>query len=146
MNTSDRKQWIRVVLLLGALYFIVNFASSRLGAWPVTNSLAKTWNRLGFLISAVAFALHIGYEHFRQKTPPRRTASHVALAVALGAFGLAVAANLHGYWVSSSNQRSLVFALVSWPLVTGLPAFLIALISASALRLVRLSSEIRKQH
>jgi uncharacterized protein (DUF486 family) len=144
MDTSNRKQWIRVVLLLGALYFIVNFASSRLGAWPVTNSMAKTWNRLGFLISAVAFALHIGYEHFRLTNHPRTTALHIALAVALGAFGLAIAANLHGYLVSSSNQRSLAFALVAWPALTGLPAFLIALICASVLRLARLSTGARK--
>jgi uncharacterized protein (DUF486 family) len=144
MNTSNRKQWIRVVLLLGALYFIVNFASSRLGAWPVTSSMAKTWNRLGFLISAVAFVLHIGYEHFRLNNPPRTTASHTAFAVALGAFGLAVAANLHGYLVSSTNQRSLAFALVAWPMLTGLPAFLIALICTSVLRLVKLSRRIRK--
>lgn len=128
MDSSSRKQWIRPVILLGAMYFIFGIVFAKLAGWSVSNSMRVTWNRLGFLVSAVVFAGHIGYEHFRLGNLPRIIASHVSMAVALGAFALAVSANLHGLWVGSSHQRSLAFALVAWPALTGVPAFVVALV------------------
>ena len=56
------------------------------------------------------------------------------MAVALGAFLLAVAATVHAMMVSSHAPywRFLV-ALVVWPIVTALPAFLVALAVAALL-------------
>ena len=99
--------------------------------------MRETWNRLGFLVSAVAFALHIAYEQFRLRNRPLITAWHVALAVALGAFGLAVKANVHGYRFGTTRQSALAFALIAWPLLTGIPAFLVALVVAVGLALTR---------
>src|SRR5258706_12667147 len=102
MTESARKQWLSPVILLGALYFVFGVAFAALAG--ASSSQQKTWNRLGFLASAIAFALHIGYEHFRLRNSPLRAASHVSIAVALGAFALALNANVHGLWVGSSNQ------------------------------------------
>jgi uncharacterized protein (DUF486 family) len=98
-----------------------------------------TWNRLGFLISAVAFMLHIGYEHFRLRNSVLITASRVSMAVALGAFALAVRANVHGYRIGSGNTRLLALALIAWPVITGVPAFVVALVAATGLNLRRRS-------
>jgi hypothetical protein len=56
-------------------------------------------------------------------------ALHVALAVALGAFGLAVGANIHSLSTVSANQHRqlLLLSLGIWPVITALPAFLVAL-------------------
>jgi len=62
-----------------------------------------------------------------------RTAIHASLAVALGAFGLAVAANLHPHPASALY----LVALVAWPVLTALPAFLVALAVAAVLARVR---------
>lgn len=105
-----------------------------------SSSTRETWNRLGFLASAFAFALHIGYEHFRFRNSPLITASHVSIAVALGAFALAVSANVHGYRVGSSNKRLLAFALLAWPAITAVPAFVVALVAAAGLALRRRST------
>ena len=86
-----------MVVLLGAVYFVFGVAFAAFAGRSASNSMRETWNRLGFLASAVAFALHIGYEHFRLRNSPLITASHVSIAVALGAFALAVSANVHGY-------------------------------------------------
>ena len=53
---------------------------------------------------------------------------HVAFAVALGAFGLAVGANLHSLFTGSTNQHRplLLLSLWIWPVMTALPAFLVA--------------------
>jgi hypothetical protein len=67
----------------GVLCLRVAFAT--FASWSASDSMRETWNRLGFLVSAIAFALHIGYEHFRLRTTPLITAFHVSLAVAIGA-------------------------------------------------------------
>ena len=140
MDVSARKRWFRMAILLGAMYFVFGVAFAALASRSGSNSMRENWNRLGFLASAVAFALHIGYEHFRLRNSPLITASHVSLAVALGAFALAVNANVHGYRVGTSNQRLLAFALVAWPAITGVPAFVVALVAAAGLALRRRST------
>ena len=126
-----------MVVLFGAVYFVFGVAFAAFARWSATNSMHEIWNRLGFLASAIAFALHIGYEHFRLRNSPLITASHVSMAVALGAFALAVSANVHGYRVGSSNMRLVAFALVAWPAITAVPAFVVALVAAAGLALRR---------
>jgi hypothetical protein len=82
---------------------------------------------------AAGYAAHIGYEHFRLNTSPRVTALHAAMAVALGAFLLAVAANIHDLGSASGYRPRMLIALVAWPLLTGVPAFLFALAVAAVL-------------
>lgn len=129
-----------MAVVLGAVYFVLGMAFAAFASWAASDSMRMTWNRLGFLISAVAFAFHICYEHFRYRSSPLITASHVSIAVALGAFALAVNANLHGYRVGSSNKRLLAFALVAWPAITAVPAFAVALLAAVGLSLRRWTS------
>ena len=115
------------------MYFVFGVAFAAFASWSSSNSMRVTWNSLGFLISAVAFAVHIGYEHSRLRNSPLTTASHVSIAVALGAFALAVSANVHGHRVGTSNQRLLALALVAWPAITAVPAFAVALVAAAGL-------------
>jgi hypothetical protein len=58
----------------------------------------------------------------------------VSSAAALGAFGLAVAANIHAQSVAP-GQRSpvLVPSLAIWPVMTAVPAFVVALVAATLL-------------
>jgi cation transport ATPase len=61
MNVSDRKRWLRALVLLGVVYFVIGITFGAFAGWAASNSMRVTWNRLAFLASAVAFALHIGY-------------------------------------------------------------------------------------
>ncbi len=126
-----------MIVVLGALYFVFGVAFGALAGSAGSNSMREIWNRSGFLASAIAFALHIGYEHFRLRSSPLITASHVSIAVALGAFALALSANVHGYRVGSSNQRLLAFALLAWPAISAVPAFVVAILAAGGLTLIR---------
>jgi hypothetical protein len=137
MDKSDRKPWLRAALLLGVVYFVIGIGFGVFASRAASNSMRETWNRLAFVTSAVAFAVHICYEHFRLRNSTFKTAWHVSIAVALGGFLLAVNANVHGLWVGSSNQRLLAIALVAWPALTGVPAFLVALVAAAGLSLVQ---------
>jgi vacuolar-type H+-ATPase subunit I/STV1 len=139
MDTSDRKRWLRAVGLLGVVYFVIGIAFGAFASWSASNSMRVTWNRLAFLASAVAFAVHIGYEHFRFGNSPRITASHASIAVALGAFALALVANIHDLWSASGYRPRMLIALVAWPLLTAVPAFIVALVLAAGLTLRRRS-------
>ena len=135
MDAPDRQPWLRMVALLGAVYFVFGVAFAAFARWSGPAPMHAIWNRLGFVASAIAFALHIGYEHFRLRNSPLIAASHVSLAVAFGAFALAVSANVHGYRVGSSNRGLLAFALLAWPVLTGVPAFMVTLVAATLLGL-----------
>lgn len=58
---------------------------------------------------------------------------YVALAVAIGAFGLAVAGMVRSLPTGSGVRPLWLLALVLWPAVTAVPAFLVAWIAGAAL-------------
>src|SRR5881409_4298472 len=93
----------------------------------------RLWRLAAWLASAAVAAAQIGYEHYRLGASPRGTALHAAGAVALGAFGLALAANIHWLFAATHGQHSPLIALVAWPVITAVPAFLMALAVAAVL-------------
>ena len=138
MDASDRQPWFRWALLVGVLYAIVGIVFGALANPSVTHQAVVMWRLAAWVVSAAVYAAHIGYEHFRLGNSPPSTALHVAVAAAVGAFGLAVAATVHSLWTASGNPHLLRIALVVWPVITGIPAFLVALaVTAVLARLVR---------
>jgi hypothetical protein len=128
MNESRRQSWVRAALLVGFVYLVVG------RVFGAPSSHVRMWRLAAWVVSGAAFAAHIGYEHFRLRHSPRTTALHAALAVALGAFALAVAGGIHSLLTASTIRLfSWLLALVAWPLVTGVPAFLVALVASSVL-------------
>jgi hypothetical protein len=127
VNASGRHAWVRAALIVGVVYFIVG----KVFALPANH--IHVWRLAAWMVSGVAYAAHIAYEHFRLRSSPRLTAPHVAVAVAIGAFALAVAGMIHSLSTSSSIRPAWLLALVIWPAVTALPAFLGALVAAAIL-------------
>jgi protein-S-isoprenylcysteine O-methyltransferase Ste14 len=121
-------------LLVGIVYLAVGIIFGALAGAATSDQMRGIWRLAAFVVSAVVFGAHIGYEHFRLGNTPRLTAFHAAAAVALGACALAAAANLHSLTVASGNQRLLLIALVAWPLLCALPAFGVAFAAAAGLR------------
>jgi hypothetical protein len=136
MDVSSQQPWRRAVILLGVVYLVVGLTFGAL-AGVSSNQMRVAWRLSAWLISGAAFAAHIGHEHFRLRNSPATLAVHVALAVGLGAFGLAVAANIHAQRSGSTHQGALALALVAWPLLTAVPAFVVALGAAALLSLRR---------
>jgi uncharacterized protein (DUF486 family) len=140
MDASDRFRWLRGALLVGAVYFGAGLTFATLAGRAGSSQMQATWRLAAWVISAAAFATHIGYEHVRLRSSPGTTALHVSLTVALGAFALAVAANLHARGASSQHHSlALTLALIMWPVATALPAFVVALAAAATLVLTRRS-------
>jgi hypothetical protein len=137
MEASARKRWLLPALLIGVLYFLIGVGFGTFARWYASIATPETWNRLAFLISGILFLLHLGHEHFRLRHSPRITATHVAIAVAMAAFGLALMANINDLSSPSGYRPRMLVALPAWPLLTGVPAFIVALIVTAGLTLGR---------
>ena len=138
MNASGNYQWLRAVILFGTVYLVVGVAFPNPSA---ASERQFVWRLAAWLTCSVAFAIHIGLEHFRLRNSPRRTALHASVAVALGAFALAAAANIHALTAGTGNHGLLALALVIWPILTGVPAFVAAFAAAAGLARVRPNDE-----
>ena len=123
-----------LIILFGAMYLLVGVAFPNP---PATDARQFVWRLGAWLICIAAFATHIGLEHVRHRNSPRGTALHAALAVALGALALAAAANIHARTAGTGNMRLLALALVAWPIMTFVPAFVVAWLAAAGLARVR---------
>jgi len=134
VNASGKFRGLMSVLVFGAVYFVVGVAFPNPAA---SNPRQFMWRLAAWILCVLAFAIHIGLEHFRLRNAPRRTALHVAAAVALGAFGVAASANIHARTARAGNHGLLALALVIWPVAAGLPALVVAWAAASGLARVR---------
>ena len=115
------------MIVVAVTYVIIGVGFPYLASSADFNQV-RFWRLAAWVACAGVAAAQLWYEHYRLGSSPRTTALHAAAAVALGAFGLAVAANLHGLSASRPGQGSLLVALVAWPVITAVPAFLLALV------------------
>ena len=140
MNNSGRQRWLSTAILAGVIYLAVGLASAALAAAAASDQMRSLWRLSAFVVSAVVFAVHIGSEHFRLRNTARRTAWHASVGVALGAFALAVAANIHDLGSASGYRPRMLIALVAWPALTAVLPFVVALVVAAVLGLRRRST------
>ena len=137
MEDSGRQPWLGTAILVGVVYLAVSIGSAALAGAAASNQMRFFWRLSAFVSSAVVFAAHIAHEHFRRRNPARPTAWHASVAVAFGAFALALAANIHDLGSASGYRSRMLIALVAWPLLTAVPAFVVALAVAAGLGLRR---------
>jgi hypothetical protein len=126
-EAQSRARWLRAAILVGLAYFLVG----RLFAVPGEH--ARAWRLAAWAVSGIIYVMHLRYEHVSLRNPPRMLALHLAIAVAIGAFALALALMMRSVVVQGSVEPKWLLALVLFPLVTALPAFLVALVAAVAL-------------
>jgi hypothetical protein len=133
METTTRRRSLLIVLLVAAAYIAVGIGFAEFSDLAKTNAIRLMWRRLAWLVCGVGFAAHILYGSFRLKNRPRVTAIQAAVAAAVAAGGLAVAANMHEWRTASRYRPSIAMALVAWPLLIAIPAFVVATICAALL-------------
>jgi len=120
------------MILVAVAYVLIGIVVAALDDSPDPN-VVRLWRLVAWGASAALAAAQIWYEHYRLAGSPGATALHAAGAVALGAFGLALAANIHWLLTDTRGPHSPLVALVAWPVITALPAFLAALVVAVVL-------------
>ena len=127
-----------VILLVSAFYCMVaGLAFTAFASWSHSQRGVFAWRLASFIVSLIAFVSHIAYERYLAGSRPLIAALRAAVAVALGALGLAVAANIHSVGVEGANHRLLAMALIIWPVMTGLPAFVVAWAVSAGLKVFR---------
>ena len=125
---------IRAVVTVGALYLVAGLVFGTLAGRAASAEMRATWRWAAWIVSAAAFGAHIIYDQVRLRGSLKGTALRVASAAALGSFGLAVAANVHALSLAASQRSPLILpSLALWPLLTGIPAFAVALVAAALL-------------
>ncbi len=126
------------VAFFGGVYTIAGLAFGALAGQAASHDAVVAWRWAAWFVSALVFGAHIVYEQVWLRTSPKITALHVSSAAALGAFGLAIAANVYAQTVQpQQHSLTLALALAIWPLAIALPAFVAALVSAIVLARVR---------
>ena len=125
----SRHSWLSATILFGISYAAVGIVL----ALPTSN--VRLWRLTAWALSAVLYMIHIGYEQLKLRYAPHSMAMHVATAVGIGAFFLAVSATIHSLFAPPDYSRwKFALALVVWPLITGLPAFVVAFMIGLVLR------------
>ena len=122
------------MVIFGIGYSVVGIAFPNPSA---PNETQLMWRLAAWIVSFIIFGIQIWYEHFRFHDPPRVAALHIAVAAALGAFALAVAANIHAFYSITANRPLLIASLILWPILIGVPAFIVAVIIAIVLARIK---------
>ena len=119
--------------MVGTLYGVVGIVF----AWPSDN--LRLWRFGAWIVCGALYVTHLGYEQFRLRNSSLATAWHAATSVALGAFILAGGATIHKAVATSQTPYSrFMLALVIWPIITAVPAFLVGLVIGVVLTTVRM--------
>ena len=126
MLESVRKSWIGRAILLGCAYLLISLVFSVLDKSSASHPI-RFWRIATWVVCLALYLGQIWYESFRLASSPHSTALHAAVGVCVGSFGLAAAATVHSLLSSHGNLRSLLVALLVWPVITGIPAYLVAL-------------------
>lgn len=125
-----------LTLLVGVTYLVIGVVFAALPA--TTHETLVRWRLLAWLVSGVVYLAQIGYLRLQVGRSTPLTAWQAALAAAVGAFGLAVVGPARVALVEGRGGSLWLLALVLWPLITGVPAFLVAYAAAALLgRLAR---------
>ena len=126
------------VLFVAVVYGVAGLLFGRLAGQAASAQVRDGWRWAAWIVSAAAFGAHIVYCQLRLRYSARVTALYVASATGLGAFALAVAANVHALTTSAhAPPVLLMLSLAIWPIMTALPAFAVALICALLLARAR---------
>ena len=137
MDDSGRRRWLVAAILVGMFYLAVGLTSAALAGAAASERMVFTWRLSAFIARGLAFAAHMGYERFGLRNTAWPTAWHTAAAVAIGGFALALAANIHDLGSASGYRPRMLIALVAWPLLTAVPAFVVALVVAAGIGVKR---------
>ena len=135
-DTQSKPLWINHAILIGIVYALIGVF------FGVPNTHVQAWRYAAWIASAIVYATHIWYEYFRQRNSAKSTALHVAVAVAIGGLALAILALFHSLLAPPNYSRwRFGLALMLWPILTGLPAFVVALVITVLLNRFRPSKD-----
>ncbi|HJP60122.1 MAG TPA: hypothetical protein VJ865_08980 [Gemmatimonadaceae bacterium] len=136
-GTTTRAAWLGRALVYAMFYVLVGVLTANFGGRVALGGLgsARFWRMAAWVISAIAFGSHLQFERLTAARSVVASAWHGAFAAALGAFGMALSANIYAHSIGSRAFYGLLrLALVLWPVATFVAAFLVGLAAATLMR------------
>jgi hypothetical protein len=115
-----------MLVVASAGYVLAGTGTAVLAGSASSPAAVKAWRLCAWLLSLVVFGFHFAGER-RCRTRPVSGAMYLASAVALGAVGVAALGPLRAHWSEPARLRLALLSIVAWPLLTGVPAFVVAL-------------------
>ena len=131
---ADRNGRPSAVVLAALAYVVIGVATADFAGGAATSQMRTAWRLAGWLLSLAVFLVHLGYEHVRTRNSNARGALRTASAVAIAALVLALVGPVRSHWTASDFGRAVILSVVLWPIVTGVPAFLVSLLGGMVLR------------
>ena len=128
MHSRAPRVELGVVLVAAAAYVVVGLLTAALAGRAATNHGTITWRLVAWLLSLIIFVAHLAFSRRSRRLSVPIGAWNVALAVAVAAFVLAAVGPVRSHWRDAHMLRIAVSSLVAWPLLAGVPAFLVALL------------------
>jgi hypothetical protein len=123
MNVHFKLSWPVATIVAGVSYGFIGIV------FAIPSFHVRAWRLAAWIISGAIFITHIACDRYGLHNSRLATALHASIAVALGAFFLAVGATVHAAMVPShAPYWQYAVAFVMWPLITAVPAFLVALV------------------
>jgi uncharacterized membrane protein YhdT len=134
MHRTSRTAWIWSMLAVATIYVVVGIVTADLAGSASTPRGVTGWRQAAWLLSIVVFIGNLVYDHVRFRNAARDSAVHVAAAVALATFVLAAVGPVRSHWGNPDIARVALLSLPLWPILAGVPAFLVALLAKPILR------------
>jgi len=125
--------WLVVAVGVGVAYLVIGVVFGNLAGSAASTTGRTRWRLAAWIISGIAFVAQIAYERVRLRSSIRAASFHGAVAAAFGGFFLAVAATINKMTTGNVDARYFL-ALVFWPLLVAVPAFVAALVLSVMIR------------
>lgn len=119
-------RWFRAVIPFGVAYAVVGIGAAALAGSAASVQARNMWRFAAWGVSLLLFGSQVVAERLRFNNSTLRSALHASAAVALAALALAAAGPVRFHWGTDTQQRALM-SLLLWPVLTGVPSFLVAL-------------------
>lgn len=126
-----------LLIAVGIAYAAVGFVTGELAHSAESPQWRNLWRLSAWPLSLVVFAVHFLYERARAADPVVHRAVRVGVAAGLGGLFLALVGPVRSHWGAPDFGRAAVLSLVLWPLLTGIPAFLLAWFAGNLLAKLR---------
>ena len=128
-GTTTRAGWLGRALVYALIYVVIGVVFAGLAGRSGFVG-ARFWRFAAWLCSAIAFGTHIQFERVTAGRSAAAAAWHAAFGAAIGAFLLAVSAIIHRQAAGLPRSGLLGLALILWPCLTAVPAFLVGMAAA----------------
>jgi hypothetical protein len=119
---------VSALLLAGAAYILIGMGTAVLAGATSSSAAVKGWRAAAWVLGLATFAIHFIVARGRHLTHSV-VALQLGVAVAVGALGLAALGPLRSHWHDPSRFKLALLSVVAWPLLTGVPAFVTALLA-----------------